>query len=61
MPRIRNASKSTGTQRGLSLYSLGIGGVYRPDAGGVTRPGFVPPLGVTRPGASFVLLAILRE
>lgn len=35
-----------GTHFGLTLYSWGMGGVYRPEMGGVTRP---VPFGVTRP------------
>ncbi|MDQ2754445.1 MAG: hypothetical protein M3R71_02725 [Actinomycetota bacterium] len=55
-----------GTHRGLVRYSAGMGAVYRPLAGRPdssdrrgARTG--PPFGVTRPGASLVLLAIPRQ
>ena len=46
----------TGTQRGLTFISRGIGGVYLDDGGGVYRP--VPPLGVARPPRTLVLRAM---
>lgn len=45
----------TGTQRGEGRLVLGVGGVYRFDAGGV-GPGLVP-LGVTRPDCIFAAFA----
>ena len=52
IPLTRKMPMTIGTQIGLTLYSLGIGGVYRPDAFGVTRP--------VLPGA-FVSLAMSWE
>ena len=54
-PSPNRANMSTGTHIGLTLCSLGMGGVYRDDAGGVTRP----PFGVVRPArTTLVFLAM---
>ena len=53
---VRKMNIITGTQRGLTFISRGIGGVYLDDGGGVYRP--VPPLGVTRPPRTLVLRAM---
>src|SRR5436190_8630557 len=50
-PRPSRVNISTGTQRGLTFCSRGMGGVYRPDATPASTFGGagLPPLGVTRP------------
>ena len=67
IPTMRRANITTGTHGALTLYSLGMGAVYRPDEdGGVTRPLVVAPddapLGLAPlPGGSLVLTRAARS